>query len=445
MKTGYAQICITPPKGVNLFGYYEKRVCKGVIDDLYARAISFDDGEKRALILSIDVCQLLVSQADRIRKAISEEIGIEIGSIFVNCSHTHTGPVLEMDITGEPTDGEYEKVLFKKLLDVSLQAFISMKESTFSTGSGIAEGISFVRRYRMKNGDVQTNPGVDNPDILCPLGTPNDTVKFLKIERSEGDTLVIVNFGTHADTVGGEYISGDWPNVVCKTIETVFENTKCIFLTGSQGDVNHINTAPTARERKGLNYDAYDGIPRGYEHTKHMGRKVAAAVIATLDKTEPISGDKISYSTNIVSIPSNRENDRLDEAERIIALHKAGRDEELPYENMELTTVVAEANRICELANGPDKFDFVLTALKLGDYVIVGLPGECFTDIGRRIEKACGLENIMVCCLTNGGDSYFPTSSAYDEGGYEARSSQLRKGGDDILVEGAVKLIGKLL
>ena len=444
MKTGYARICITPPIGVNLFGYYEKRVCRGVIDDLYARAVAFDDGEKRALILSVDVCQLLVSQANRIRKAISEELCLETASVFVNCSHTHTGPVLERDITGEPTDGEYEKVLFQKLLDVSRQAFVSMKESTFSVGSGTAEGISFIRRFRMKDGTVQTNPGVENPDILYPLGTPDDTVKFLKIERSGGETLVIVSFGTHADTVGGEYISGDWPDVVCQTVETVFENTKCIFLTGSQGDVNHINTAPTAGERKGLNYDAPDGIPRGYEHTKYMGRKVAAAVIASLDKTEPISGDRISYRTHIVSIPSNRENDRLDEAKRIVALHKAGRDAELPYEKMELITVVAEATRICDLADGPEAFEFALSALKLGDYVIVGLPGECFTEIGRRIEEASGLENIMVCCLTNGGDSYFPTSSAYEEGGYEARSSQLRKGGDDILVAGAAKLIAGL-
>ena len=47
----------------------------------------------------------------------------------------------------------------------------------------------------------------------------------------------------------------------------------------------------------------------------------------------------------------------------------------------------------------------------------------------------------MVCCLTNGGDSYFPTSSAYDEGGYEARTSRLKKGGDKILIDGMLELL----
>lgn len=102
---------------------------------------------------------------------------------------------------------------------------------------------------------------------------------------------------------------------------------------------------------------------------------------------------------------------------------------------MELTTVVAEAKRICELEHGPDEYEFALRALKLGEFVIAGLPGECFVEIGGRIESAYSGKNIMVCCLTNGGDSYFPTSSAYDEGGYEARTSHLKKGGDDIIVK----------
>ena len=81
-----------------------------------------------------------------------------------------------------------------------------------------------------------------------------------------------------------------------------------------------------------------------------------------------------------------------------------------------------------------NSFEFTLTALRIGDTVLAGLPGECFSEIGRRIEGEYNVGNIVVCCLTNGGDSYFPTSRAYDEGGYEARTSRLAKGGDDVIV-----------
>ena len=197
----------------------------------------------------------------------------------------------------------------------------------------------------------------------------------------------------------------------------------------------------TAGDRKGLEYDSFDGVPRGYEHAKHMGRKVAGAAIGIMDKTEPICSKGISFGYKEISIPSNQDNARLAEAKKINELYVAGRAHELPYEKMELTTVVAEASRIVMLENGPDAFPFVLSALKLGDFVLAGLPGECFVDIGRTIEAENGGASVFVCCLTNGGDTYFPTSSAYDEGGYEARSSRLKKGGDKILTDGMAELL----
>ncbi len=121
---------------------------------------------------------------------------------------------------------------------------------------------------------------------------------------------------------------------------------------------------------------------------------------------------------------------------KICELHTSGRDDELPYKAMELTTVVAEAARIVDLYDGPKSFDYCLSTLKIGEIVFAGLPGEPFTEIGRRIEACSPFKATLVCCLTNGGDTYFPTSSAYDEGGYEARTSFLKKGADDVLVCG---------
>ena len=99
---------------------------------------------------------------------------------------------------------------------------------------------------------------------------------------------------------------------------------------------------------------------------------------------------------------------------------------------------------ICELENGPDSFDFTLSALKIGELVFAGLPGECFAEIGRRIENGYDGKHVVVCCLTNGGDSYFPTSSAYNEGGYEAKTSRLKQGGDNIIVENVLDLVSVL-
>ncbi len=445
MKAGFGRECITPKMGVAISGYYEKRNAKGVLDDLYVSACAFDDGERRAVILGVDILMMSAAQCDRYRKFIAEKCRIDEGALFINCSHTHTGPsinVKAMDLN--PGDQEYEEFMLSKMADAAAGALADMKEASLFTADGKAENISFVRRYKMKNGNTQTNPGVGNPDIDHALGTVNETVKLLKVVREGADDVYIVNFGTHADTVGGEMISGDWPGFVVRTIEKALSGVKCVFLTGAQGDVNHINPNPTEFDRMGLEYDTFDGVPRSYSHAKHMGQVVAGAVLQICEKAVPVKADKIAFASEEIVMPSNQDNARVEESMKIVKLHEEGRDDEIPFEKMELTTAVAEARRIVSLQNGPESYSYTLSGLKIGDAVFLGTPGELFTEIGVRISEKSPFDTTFVCCLTNGGDTYFPTSSAYDEGGYESRSSFLKKGGDNIIVSGCERLFGKL-
>ena len=330
------------------------------------------------------------------------------------------------------------------MIEAARLAISDLAPSKLSFAKGEAKNISFVRRYRMKDGGVQTNPGVLNPDIDHALGVADDTVRLLKIERDGNDDIYVVCFGTHADTVGGDYISADWPGFVRDTLESALDGVRCLFLTGAQGDVNHINTAPTEADRCGLDYDTFDGVPRGYEHAKHMGRVVAGAVLAICTKTVAVKDGKIKVGLREITVPSNKDNAREREARRLLDMYNSGRADELPYKAMELTTAVAEANRIGDLLDGPESFSFVLSAISIGDFVLVGIPGELFVEIGQRAERESRFKSTFVCCLTNGGDCYFPTSRAYDEGGYEARSSKLKKGVDNIVVDGIKELLNTL-
>ena len=125
-------------------------------------------------------------------------------------------------------------------------------------------------------------------------------------------------------------------------------------------------------------------------------------------------------------------------------LHDSGRDDEIPYKAMELTTVVAEAIRMCTLENGPKEFCLKLTGISLGDVALVGIPGEPFTDIGVKIKDTEGFDMIMPCCLTNGSNGYFPNKDAFDEGGYEARSSSFKGDVAEKLVAGGKELLNEL-
>ena len=134
----------------------------------------------------------------------------------------------------------------------------------------------------------------------------------------------------------------------------------------------------------------------------------------------------------------------MEEAEKIHDLYVNGRANELPFKEMELTTKVAEARRIVRLEKGPESYSFCLSAIKIGDFVFAGIPGEPFTDIANRIYDGSPFDTTILCALANGSESYFPTTKAYSEGGYEAGTSSLAPGGDDIIVNGMVNLLKEL-
>lgn len=448
LKAGFARQDITPPLGIPIAGYFEKRYAKGYLDRLEVHAIAIEKDDKRAIILNLDLIHIPNDFCAEQRKIISEFCGVPYDAVFVTSTHTHTGPKLVLT-EDEPQEAlalmeSYKTSLGLIMRDTAKYAIDDLKDAKFYVAEGTAKNISFVRRYRMKDGGVQTNPGVDNPNIDHVLDEASDVLKLIQIKRCGGDDIYIVNFGVHPDVIGGELISADFPRFVREAVEGAIPGVKCVFINAAQGDVNHINTAPTQADRVGLCYDSFDGVPRGYEHAIHMGRVIAGSALSICTKTVEVDIDTISFGTKDVKIPTNMENDKLDWAKEILDMVESGRQDELPYKKMELTTAKARARRIMRLKDGPEFYEMKFTCLRVGDIAFVGLPGEPFTGLGRQIIAASPFGTTVVCCLTNGGGYYYPTTAAYDEGGYEAGSSPLKKGVAEIITSSFVEILNEL-
>ena len=141
-------------------------------------------------------------------------------------------------------------------------------------------------------------------------------------------------------------ISGDWPAFTRRIFERAEPGVHCVFLNGAQGDVNHVCTDPRPGEREGLHPD-FDDVDRGYEHARHMGRVVAAAALSVWGKCEPVAAGPLRFGVRTISVPAQRPTaDDLPKAREYVRLHREGRDAEIPFTGMALTTVVAEAERI---------------------------------------------------------------------------------------------------
>ena len=163
------------------------------------------------------------------------------------------------------------------------------------------------------------------------------------------------------------------------------------------------------------------------------------------DKVQYVNVDKIEARIKKIEVPTNKATkEQLIEAHRINDLYIAGRANELPYEGMMLTTVVAEATRMVRLENEPETYEMLLSGMRIGPVIFMGIPGEPFTEVGRELKNTAGFDLILPMCNTNGKEGHFPMQDSYDEGGYEARTSTFKAGTAEFIIAEGKKLIKEM-
>jgi len=207
LQAGFSRVNVTPALGCSVYGYFIPRFAEAVLDVLYVRTLALACGEEKVALISIDNGGITRETLLPMIQRISKETDLPMEAIYIHETHTHTGPFADIH-SENPLDIEYLKVLEEKLVEGVKLALEDLKPARMGYGVGTAPRIAFVRRFRMKDGSVQTNPGVENPDIVAPIGQVDERVNVLRFDRDE-DSLVLVNFGNHPDVVGGSKISAD--------------------------------------------------------------------------------------------------------------------------------------------------------------------------------------------------------------------------------------------
>ena len=447
-QVGYGQVNINPMLGIGVAGYYVPRFASGILDDLQASALALSCGDTRVVLISVDCIGIDADQGKAYRKAIQQETGIPWDQIFLSATHTHTGPLLA------PTDAfeadvdritRYAAFLGERLIDVVKLAVADLKPAKMGFIVGQApERVAYIRRYKMKDGSTWTCPPINDPNIDHPIGELDQRVNVLRFDREGCESIVLFNYGLHADTINSDMLSPDWPGWMRRTVEKALDGTKCICFVGAEGDVGSTHVFPSGGDMNDTEI-SFDNEMKSPGMARFVGRALAGTILQVYDKVEYVPVDQIRLLNRTIQVAANLpEAADLPRAHLYKELHDAGRDADIPYTAMELTTVVAEAIRMCNLENGPAFFDLDLTGLQIGPVALIGIPGEPFTDIGVQIKDTEGWSMILPCCLTNGNEGYFPMLSAYNEGGYEARTSQYKGGVAEAIIAGGKALLEEL-
>jgi len=83
LSVGVGREDVTPEIGAILQGYAPGRPAQSIHDRLHFTAFAFDDGEKRVLVCTVDLCLIAEPLMGRIRTAMAEASGVAYDGIIV--------------------------------------------------------------------------------------------------------------------------------------------------------------------------------------------------------------------------------------------------------------------------------------------------------------------------------------------------------------------------
>ncbi|MBE7032740.1 MAG: hypothetical protein E7406_00745 [Ruminococcaceae bacterium] len=449
LNVGFSKANVNPPLGIGVSGYYIPRFAKGFLDDLEVRTLAFSSADKKILMISLPVCLISKEKCLEYAGIIEEKTGVPKENIFISATHTHNGGLLEVTDAFEADEtliNSYSELMGSRVVDSAVMALSDLAPAKMGYITGYApERVAYIRRYKMKDGSTLTCPPINDPNIDYPIGELDQRVHILRFDRENKKSVVLVNYGLHADTINGEMLSSDWPHWMYKTIDAALDGVESIFFNGAEGDVGSTHVFPEGGDMNDTEI-SFDNEMKSPGMARFVGRAIAGTVLQVYDKVHYIDVDSIDIIRKTVSVSANVPSpEDLPLAKKYKELHESGRDNEIPYTAMQLTTVVAEALRMCNMENSPKEIQLDITGVRIGDVAFVGIPGEPFTEIGVEIKKADGYKMIMPCGLTNDYAGYFPVKEAFDEGGYEARTSKYKGDVAEKIIEGGKAVLKELL
>ena len=441
LKAGFSRIDVTPPLGTFLSGYFEERYADGILDPIELNAIAIGNETEKVVIITADLLGIREKYATEIRELIAKRMEVPDDHIMIAALHQHTSVCLREDpVNNVMEDRAYLDLLYRKFADAAQMAIADMADATLSYGEQETEApLSFVRRYRMSNGRIATNPK-EHPDSgwppIGPAEPADNTVRLLKFVRKDGKTIALVNFSTHPDVIGGTKYSADWPGFVRRFVEAEHENTHCLLLNGCQGDTNHVNYMIPSDQR----------FPNGtrYNHAEYMGRIIANAANLLWNKTDAVHDSTINAGVTTVYNKTRTDKEEFfDECLELYNAHKVNNN----YSANKTPSGIskAEAYRIVKMRTEAPLYQKIpVTVLRIGEVGFVGFGGEPFTHYATAVRERFPNKTLIAACCANGFQGYLPTAKAFEEGGYEAVSSPFSPNLEEDCIKTAAELLNHM-
>ncbi len=366
LRAGATKVEITPPVGHAMWGYGSRhdQPSEGVLDALHARALVLAAGPEKIAVVSLDLGRAPARQSTAAIRARVKGAGIE--HLFLVASHTHHGPVLELDDWPDAKK-PYVRQLEEKLADLILEADKRLKPARLGVAS---KEVPFNRNRHSRRGDRP----VDRELLV------------LRVEAADGTPIAhAVNFAAHP-TMTSERVrkfSADYPGALAALVEKE-TGAPCLFLQGAAGDLS-TNPGDNAGPEK---------------FGQALGREALALAKAVRCKESP-------EATLAVWEEDFAFKSRVDLSNPLVRRL---------YDSAFFPKLVDFYEREYREGVRPH----LTVALLDGRIGLVGVSGEFFCGHALSLKRRARLEHLLFLGYCNDYQQYFPTIEAAAEGGYGA-------------------------
>jgi len=431
LQAGTATVDITPRLGCHMCGYFTDRLADHIHDPLHAKALALSDGETT---IGLVICDLIVVPAavvDVAKARIHELVGVPPENVLIAGTHTHTGPAIRGAL-GTPMEEGYGEAIAPKIADAFAMAVRKMQPVQMAFASGDCREEVHNRRWHMKDGSVQMNPGYLNPDAVEPAGPTDPQLGLLVLRTPERQPIAaLANLGLHyVGSSQGTWISADYFAAFGQALQRCAgAELLAVMANGCFGDINNCDFSRPARQET----HPYSAIER-----------VANVVAAEAWKAwnllrEEDFQSEVDLGARLELVPFKARCPSAEELAQAKALYEAeGKPADADW---------LYARELVLLSDDPAEWEVPIHAMRIGDLGLVGLPGEVFTEIGLDIKARSPFAQTMNLGLANDSVGYVATDKALDEGSYETklcRHVRAPKGTEKLWADTAVRLLGEV-
>lgn len=421
IKAGASKVDITPPLGTLINGDFITHYARQIHDTMFAKALVLQDDEVSVAICVVDICAMRRELLDEIKKQVQHQTGIPPENVLISSTHTHAAGAVESLLLGA-ADLPYRQKLPALIVQSIVQAQQNLCNAKIGFGSTDVPEYVLCRRYAMKEGyearnpvtggmdKIKTNPFGAEDQIIGPVSKVDPQLCYLSVKNDRDEWLcLLANYSLH-------YV-GDWENgTISPDYFGEFSSQLKNKLNAGNEFIAMLSNG-TSGEANIWDFLHPDRFPKAnFEKSRLIGGDLAEKVVMSVPAIDWQTDSLVSTGYKEIPVHIRKPDARaLEAAKKLVAESNYEHLEGIDYPTMQKLY----AREQVLLNEFPDKVDFPVQAIKIGNIIIGALGGEFFAETGLALKSHANNYHYFTITLANDYMGYVCPEHEIERGGYE--------------------------